>query len=140
MARTLLLQLFDGRAVVQNARAVKKQHVLRVKLNEIAEHRRGEVADIDERDLAVALREQRYQARGEGITEHDELPLCFSVRIFDAQQRLRPREEDFVGVVPRGFFQRVNGEIFAAFVVVHAAALQRVVCEIRERVGLHGQR
>lgn len=61
----------DRRAAVAHARAAEQRHTLRVERHEFPKHRRGNVADVDQRDLAAALGEQRNEARSEGITKHD---------------------------------------------------------------------
>ena len=57
--------LFDGRAVIQDKRAVYKQYVLTVELNEIAKQNRRNISYINHRNLCVAFDKQRRKTASE---------------------------------------------------------------------------
>lgn len=61
--RQPLVSLFHRHAVVQHRRAVKEKHVLIVEGDEPADHLTRQIAYVDQRYLAVGLREKRVYPR-----------------------------------------------------------------------------
>ena len=132
--------LLDRFAVVENAGAVKEEHVVRLReIHEPSGKGRRHIPDVHDRDLSIALREQRGNAAAERIAEDHQLPVRFSVGVFDREQCFRPAEEHFVSVAPRGEGEIVDRDLRARFVVVHAKRRYRAVREIAQRVRFNGK-
>ena len=91
-----LVSLFHRHAVVQHRRAVKKKHVLIVEGHEPADHLTRQIAYVDQRYLAVGLREKRRNAASERIAEYHKLLIRRSVWIFNGNQRFASAEEHII--------------------------------------------
>ena len=125
---------------IEHRCAVEEQHILIVKRQPHTEPLRRDIADVDEGDPRIALCQQRHEAAAERIAEHDQLPLRPGIWILNRQQRFRPGEEDRIGVVPSRCIQIVDRQRCIRLIVVDRAGPQRVICEIRERIGCKIQR